>query len=186
MKTLAILKYLTLVIAIGFSAIHALAAVNDPLEVENTNRKENYRGVNYQGPVGRGTPICDGQPVRAHVKGKAEYNATYAAATATEGAVLEAAVKAIDAKVESKENLIKALRATDIQETVRGPVKFDQYGNVIGNVYIRRTEKKGGKYVNTVIHTYPNVSQFWTYKPAEFLKNPVYSRDWPPAKNLES
>jgi branched-chain amino acid transport system substrate-binding protein len=30
------------------------------------------------------------------------------------------------------------------------------------------------------------VSQFWTYKPEEFLKNPVYSRDWPPAKNLES
>jgi branched-chain amino acid transport system substrate-binding protein len=30
------------------------------------------------------------------------------------------------------------------------------------------------------------VSQFWTYKPEEFLKNPVYSRDFPPAKNLES
>jgi branched-chain amino acid transport system substrate-binding protein len=29
------------------------------------------------------------------------------------------------------------------------------------------------------------VSQFWTYKPEEFLKNPVYSRDFPPAKNLE-
>jgi len=39
--------------------------------------------------------------------------------------------------------------------------------------------------VNRVIYTYPNVSQFWTYKPEEFLKNPVYSRDWPPAKNLE-
>ena len=36
-----------------------------------------------------------------------------------------------------------------------------------------------------MIHTYPNVSQFWTYKPEEFLKNPVYSRDFPPAKNLE-
>jgi branched-chain amino acid transport system substrate-binding protein len=28
------------------------------------------------------------------------------------------------------------------------------------------------------------VSQFWTYPPAEFLKQPVYSRDFPPAKNL--
>ena len=35
------------------------------------------------------------------------------------------------------------------------------------------------------IHTYRDVSQFWTYKPEEFLKNPVYSRNWPPAKNLE-
>ena len=46
-------------------------------------------------------------------------------------------------------------------------------------------EKKGGKNVNTVVKTYPNVSQFWTYGKDEFLKNPVYSRDFPPAKNLE-
>src|SRR5213078_3243179 len=32
----------------------------------------------------------------------------------------------------------------------------------------------------TVIHTFPNVSQFWTYRPEEYLKNPVYSRDYPP------
>jgi branched-chain amino acid transport system substrate-binding protein len=29
------------------------------------------------------------------------------------------------------------------------------------------------------------MSQFWRYKPEEFLKQPVYSRDFPPAKNLE-
>jgi branched-chain amino acid transport system substrate-binding protein len=29
------------------------------------------------------------------------------------------------------------------------------------------------------------VSQFWRYPPKEFLEHPVYSRDWPPAKNLE-
>ena len=46
--------------------------------------------------------------------------------------------------------------------------------------------RKDGRLVNRVIHTYPNVSQFWTYKPEEFLKNPVYSRDFPPYKNLES
>jgi branched-chain amino acid transport system substrate-binding protein len=109
----------------------------------------------------------------------------YAAATNTEGSVLEAAVKAVDGKIENKDAFMKALRATDIKETVRGPVKFDQYGNIVGNIYIRKTEKKGGKYVNTVIHTYPNVSQFWTYKPDEFLAQPVYSRDYPPAKNLE-
>jgi hypothetical protein len=32
----------------------------------------------------------------------------------------------------------------------------------------------------TVIFTFPSVSQFWTYKPEDFLKNPVYSRDYPP------
>ena len=39
--------------------------------------------------------------------------------------------------------------------------------------------------VNAVVKTYPDVTQFWTYNKAEFLKNPVYSRDYPPAKNLE-
>jgi branched-chain amino acid transport system substrate-binding protein len=30
--------------------------------------------------------------------------------------------------------------------------------------------------------TYPNVSQFWTYGEEAFLKQPVYSRDFPPRK----
>ena len=64
-------------------------------------------------------------------------------------------------------------------------MSFDEFGNVVGNIYIRKVEKKDGKFVNTVVKTYPNVSQFWTYGKDEFLKNPVYSRDYPPAKNLE-
>jgi len=35
------------------------------------------------------------------------------------------------------------------------------------------------------VHTYPDVSQFWTYDPKAFLKKPVYSRDYPPARYLE-
>jgi branched-chain amino acid transport system substrate-binding protein len=38
-------------------------------------------------------------------------------------------------------------------------------------------ERVGGRLQNTVIHTYPNISQFWSYKPEDFLKNPVYDRD---------
>jgi len=44
--------------------------------------------------------------------------------------------------------------------------------------------RKDGRLVNSVIKTYPDVSQFWTYDQKAFLANPVYSRDWPPAKNL--
>jgi branched-chain amino acid transport system substrate-binding protein len=110
----------------------------------------------------------------------------YAAATYTNGAVLEAALKKIDAKIEDKNALMAALRATDKIETTRGPVSFDKYGNVVGNIYIRKVEKKGGKLVNTVIKTYPNVSQFWTYNADEFLKQPVYNREsWPGNKNVE-
>ena len=99
--------------------------------------------------------------------------------------MFQAAVEAVKGKVEDKPAFMKALRATKVN-ACRGPVAFDTYGNVVGNVYIRKVERKDGRLVNAVIHTYPNVSQFWTYKPEEFLKNPVYSRDWPPARNLES
>ncbi|MBI3370835.1 MAG: ABC transporter substrate-binding protein [Betaproteobacteria bacterium] len=109
----------------------------------------------------------------------------YAAATYVNGAVFQAAMEAVKGKIEDKSGFMNALRALKV-DTCRGPVAFDTYGNVVGNVYIRKVERKEGRLVNSVIHTYPNVSQFWTYKPEEFLKNPVYSRDWPPAKNLES
>src|ERR1700758_1478351 len=109
----------------------------------------------------------------------------YAAATYVEGAVLQAGLEAVNGKIEDKHAFMKALRSIKT-ETARGPVSFDLYGNIVGNVYIRKVERKEGRLVNTVIYTYPNVSQFWTYDQKEFLKNPVYSRDWPPAKNLEN
>ena len=109
----------------------------------------------------------------------------YAAATYVNGAVLENALNAIQGKFEDKVALMKALRNVNAQ-TVRGPVAFDNYGNVVGDVYIRQVERKDNRLVNTVQYTYPNVSQFWDMKPEEFLKNPVYSREYPPARNLES
>ena len=88
-------------------------------------------------------------------------------------------MKAISGKVEDKDVFMKALKEAKVPDTLAGPVSFDEFGNVVGNIYIRKVEKKDGKYVNTVVKTYPNVSQFWTYGKDEFLKNPVYSRDYP-------
>jgi branched-chain amino acid transport system substrate-binding protein len=109
----------------------------------------------------------------------------YAACTYLFGEVIEAAAKAVGGKVEDKEAFQKAIRAVKLENSLRGPMHFDELGNVIGNFYIRRVEKKGDKYVNAVVKTYPNVSQFWTYNKEAFLKEPVYSRDYPPAKNIE-
>jgi branched-chain amino acid transport system substrate-binding protein len=109
----------------------------------------------------------------------------YAAATYTEAAVLDATLAQIKGQIEDKDAFMKAVRGITV-DTCRGTVSFDHYGNVVGNVYIRKVERKDGRLVNRVIHTYPKVSQFWTYDPEAFLKNPVYSRDYPPAKNLES
>ena len=108
----------------------------------------------------------------------------YAASTYVNGAVLEAAVKAVNGKVEDRPALMAALRATNV-DTARGPVKFDDLGNVVGNVYLRKVTRKDGRLVNSVFKTYPDVSQFWTYGKEAFLANPVYSRDFPPARYLE-
>lgn len=73
-------------------------------------------------------------------------------------------------------------------DAVRGPVRFDDMRNPVQNIYIKKVEKKKmfgyekDELWNTIIRTYPEVSQFWTYGKAEFLKQPVYSRDFPPCK----
>src|ERR1700730_11937000 len=108
----------------------------------------------------------------------------YAGGVYVTAEVLEAALKTTKANVEDKKALMTAIRGSNV-ETVRGLVKIDELGNAIGNVYIRKVTRSDGRLVNSVIKTYPDVSQFWTYDKTEFLKNPVYSRDYPPAKNLE-
>src|SRR5205809_1470594 len=107
----------------------------------------------------------------------------YAAGMYIDGMVAEAALEKTGGKTDDKEKLIEALRAVSLTDTPRGPFHFDHFGNVIGNIYIRRCEKKGGKLVNTTIKTYPDVSQFWTYDEKWFLSQPVYSRDYPALKS---
>jgi branched-chain amino acid transport system substrate-binding protein len=110
----------------------------------------------------------------------------YSAGMYVAGQCVEAAIQALGDKADDRKALAEALRKVSLSDTPRGAVKFDQYGNVIGDVFIRKCERKDGQLVNTVIKTYPNVSQFWTYEEKAFLASPVYGRDSPPAKNLEN
>ena len=109
----------------------------------------------------------------------------YSAGTYIAGQCVEAAIQKLGGKADDKKALAEALHQVSLTDTPRGPVKFDHLGNVIGTVYIRKCEKKDGKLVNSAVKRYPNVSQFWTYEEKAFLANPVYARDYPPAKNLE-
>jgi branched-chain amino acid transport system substrate-binding protein len=94
-------------------------------------------------------------------------------------------INAVNGDVENRERLLQALRAVEIPNSPRGPLKLDKYGHAIENVYIRRVDKVNNRYQNTVIDTYPMVSQFWKYNPEEYLKQPVYTRDNPPCKYCE-
>jgi branched-chain amino acid transport system substrate-binding protein len=98
--------------------------------------------------------------------------------------VVDEGLKALGGDASDKQKLIAALRAVELTDTPRGPIKFDQFGNVIGDFYIRKLGKEGAKYGlklwNKTVKTYHNVSQFWTYDEKKFLAQPVYSRDYPP------
>ena len=107
----------------------------------------------------------------------------YAAGLYVNAMVVDAGLQKAGGKSDNKEELIKALRSVSLTDTPRGPVRFDQFGNVIGDFYIRNVEKVGGKLANKTIKTYKNVSQFWTYDEKKFLQQPVYSRDYPPLKS---
>ena len=85
---------------------------------------------------------------------------------------------------------IELMRGIEI-DAVRGHLSLDDTNTVVGPIYIKKVEKKKmfgydkPELWNTVIKTYPHVSQFWTYDKAKFLQQPVYSRDFPPCKYCE-
>ncbi|MGH6727936.1 MAG: ABC transporter substrate-binding protein [Pseudolabrys sp.] len=101
--------------------------------------------------------------------------------------VVNAGLEATGGKTEDKEKFMAALKAVNLKDTARGPIKFDHLGNVIGDFFVRRCEKRsdapyGLKLWNKTVKTYHDVSQFWTWPEKEFLAHPVYSRNYPPLK----
>ena len=92
------------------------------------------------------------------------------------------AIQNIDGDVENQDKLLKALRAVKMEDSIRGPLTMDEYGHPIQDYFIRRVDKVGTGYQNTVIKTYPKVSQFWTWDPKTYMSKPVYNRDNPPCK----
>lgn len=103
---------------------------------------------------------------------------------------LDQAIAKAGGKYPGPEAFIKIMQSIKINAP-RGPVELDENRNPIENVYIKKVEKKKmfgydkDELWNTVIKTYPHVSQFWTYGKEKFLAQPVYSRDFPPCKFCE-
>jgi branched-chain amino acid transport system substrate-binding protein len=108
----------------------------------------------------------------------------------TTAQMIDDVMKKTGGKWPGAEEFIKIMAGLKV-DAVRGPVTFDDMRNPVQNIYIKKVEKKimfgydKPELWNTVIKTYPNVSQFWTYGKATFLAQPVYSRDFPPCKFCE-
>jgi branched-chain amino acid transport system substrate-binding protein len=109
----------------------------------------------------------------------------------TTGMWLDEALKKAGGKWPGPEELIKIMVGIKLDKTPRGPVSFDDMRNPIQNIYIKKVEKKKmfgydkDELWNTVIKTYPNVDQFWTYGKEKFLAQPVYDKNFPPCKFCE-
>jgi branched-chain amino acid transport system substrate-binding protein len=90
------------------------------------------------------------------------------------------AIEKVKGAVDKRPEFLEAVRKTELDDSPLGrPVRLDDYGNPIYDVYIRKVVKnKDGKYWNVPIETYKNVSQFWTYDPQVYMKQPPYSRSF--------
>ena len=109
----------------------------------------------------------------------------YTAGTYVAAMYLEAALNTVKGRFEDKPAFLRALHEVRLDKSPMGPIRIDEYGKPVLNIYVRKVERKDGRLVNSIVATYPNVDQFWSFEPKQFLASPVYSRDYPPARNLE-
>ncbi len=106
----------------------------------------------------------------------------FAEAGYTSMMVIARAIESLHGDVSDKEKVMKALKSVELANAPRGPLKIDDFGSPVENIYVRRVEDVDGVLQNKVIATFKNVGQFWHWSPEEFLKQPVYSKDYPACK----
>jgi len=111
----------------------------------------------------------------------------YSESNYTSAQMIDEVMKRHKGKWPGPQEFIKTMASLKL-EAVRGPVHFDDMRNPVQNIYIKKVEKKKmfgypqDELWNTVTKTYPDVGQFWKYDKKEYLKTPLYSRDFPPCK----
>ena len=109
----------------------------------------------------------------------------YTAGPYTALLMIEAAARQFSGKIDDGPGLLMMLRSVELDHGPIGPVKLDEYGTPVLDIHIRKVARVNGRLVNTIVKTYPQVTQFWTYDPKAFVQQPVFSRDFPPSKHLE-
>ena len=91
----------------------------------------------------------------------------YAAAAAVDAALAKI-TKSADAS--AIKDALKGLSFT----SARGKIAFDKYGQGVFDMYVRKVTKQDGAYVNKVIDTIDDVSQFWSIPADKYLQLPSY------------
>jgi len=94
---------------------------------------------------------------------------------------IQLALEQVHGDVADQQAFLNAVRTVSVPDSPFGPQRLDPYGAPVENVYVRQVQRTPARYAgdaktwNVVLKTYPGVSQFWTYNPAQYLKQPVYS-----------
>jgi branched-chain amino acid transport system substrate-binding protein len=114
----------------------------------------------------------------------------YAETNYTTAQWIHEVMKKTGGKWPGTKEFVRLMRETHI-DSVRGPVRLDDMGGPVQNIYIRKVERKqlfgypNAELWNVVVKTYPAISQFWTMDKDKYLATPLYSRTYPPCKYCE-
>lgn len=88
------------------------------------------------------------------------------------------ALQKVDGKIEDQKAFRDVLQNTSFNAPASF-VSFDDHHNVVTDTFLNKVVNIGGEWRNSVMKTYPKVSQFWTFNPQEYQKQPPYGRDFP-------
>ena len=118
--------------------------------------------------------------VKAHVKKFGTLPSLYGFSMYSAAMWIDEALPKIGDAAGNAKKLLAAVEGTKLVGSPLGEtVELDAYGNPIYTIFIRKVEKNAqGKWWNVPIFQYPHVSQFWTYNPAQYLKQPSYARSF--------
>jgi len=89
------------------------------------------------------------------------------------GMVIAEALNKSKGRIEGKD-FVGIMRSLELKAP-RGTIRLDEYGAPVQNYYIRRVQLLDGKWQNAIVKTYPSLSQFWTWRPDEFMAMSTYN-----------
>jgi branched-chain amino acid transport system substrate-binding protein len=116
--------------------------------------------------------------VDAYEKRHQEIPSLYAAGSYLMAEVVAKTLSETGGKVDGT-SFTKAAAGLTFDDSVYGPIKFDDHNNIVGPVYLTQVTKRDDKtFWNVPVKTFDAQSQFWDQKPEDYLKQPVFSRDY--------
>lgn len=95
------------------------------------------------------------------------------------------ALNNIDGKIEDQTAFREAILGIEM-DTPRGPIKIDDYHNVVQNVYINQVQNVDGEFRNVPVEVYEEQTQFGPYDPDWYQSQPSFDRENPTLDSIQN